>query len=130
MRCVDTSFCVGFLRVEEAAVDLAKRLELDGEQVILPSLVVVEFMPGPFARGGTALARSLALVARMTVVSVTSEIAVESARLGGESLAMGDPQDPVKLIVASTAISLECAVVTRDAAFSEMPGITVTGYSS
>src|SRR5579862_3348833 len=128
MKCVDTSFCVDFLRGLPAAVSLARNLEEVGEQLVLPSPALAEFIPGPFSRGGQALARSLALVSRMVVVSVTEEIAMDAARLGGDCLRIGHPQDPIDLLVASTARSLGCPVITRDQDFLEMPGVATTTY--
>jgi len=128
MKCLDTSFCVDFLRGNSEAVELVKHLDKAGEQLVLPGPVLVELLPGPFSRGGPALAQSLAFVANLEVVPVTAEIALDAARLGGDCLRAGHPQDPIDLLIASTSRSLGCAVISRDKDFASMPGVMLATY--
>jgi predicted nucleic acid-binding protein len=128
MKCVDTTFCVDFLRGLPAAVDLVRKLEESGEHLVVPGPVVVEFMAGPFSRGGRALTKSLEFLARLEVKEASVEIAIDAARLGGDCLRAGHPQGAIDLLVASTAKSLGCSVITRDTDFNDMPGVTITAY--
>ena len=65
MKCLDTTFCIDFLRGLPAAVELARTFEESREQLVLPGPVLAEFMAGPFSRGGKALAQSLEFVSRI-----------------------------------------------------------------
>lgn len=128
MKCVDTSFCIDFIRGDPGAVTLARELEAVSEQISIPSPVVTEFLTGAYSRKGKDLEKSIALVERLSVAETSYGIALEAARIGGECIRRGEPRATLDLLVAATAVVLRCPLVTRDRDFSSIPGLTLVTY--
>lgn len=128
MRCVDTSFCIDFIRGDHGAVALARELEAAGEQISVPSPVVTEFLTGAYSRKGKELEKSIALFERLSVAETSYAVALEAARIGGECIRKGEPRATLDLLVAATAVSLRCPLVTRDRDFSSIPGLILVTY--
>lgn len=126
LKCVDTAYCIDFLRGEASAIALAKAIE--GEDLVIPTPVLVELLGIPFARGGVPLSKALQFVSKMRSLDITEDLALSAAKLGGECLKAGREKSAIDLMVAAAALELGCPVITRDKGFSEIPGLTVTGY--
>jgi predicted nucleic acid-binding protein len=128
MKCVDTSFCIDFVRGHGRARETIEQLEASDEELAIPAPAVTEFLTGAFARGGKELARSLEFVSRMAVLEVTETVALEAARIGGECIREGAPKATLDLLIAATAKVHHCALVTRDRDFATIPGLSIVTY--
>lgn len=128
MRCVDTTFCVDLSKGVPAAVARAEELDRNHERLGIPAPAFAEFLIGGFAKGGHRLESAIDLVSRMEVLPVDEEVALEAARIGGQAIRDGKPIGTLDLLIAATARTRRCAIITRDRDFSAIPGLSIETY--
>lgn len=128
MRCVDTTFCVDLSKGVPAAVARAEELDRIHERIGIPAPALAEFLIGGFAKGGRRLESAVDLISRMEVLPVDEEVALEAARIGGQAVREGRPVGTIDLLIAATARTRHCAIITRDQDFSGIPGLSIETY--
>ncbi len=129
---LDTDFLISLQAADDGAVELAGELAAAGVPTRVPTIVVHELYVGVGAGGTPAQnARAYdALVANMPIVALNERIARRAGTLEGTHLTSDSKPDlgPADAIVAATGLVHEEAVITNDADFESVDGLTVESY--
>lgn len=128
MRCLDASFLIDLVREVPEAVRKAESLAASGERLCVAAPALAEFLIGAYHRGGEDLRKTLELAGQLDVVEVDAEVAAEAGRLGAELLRRGEAAPMVDLLIAACTKIRNIVLVTRDPAFSTIPGVVVETY--
>lgn len=105
---------------------MMNEIESFGGSVLVPAIVWVEYLSGLRPANRTTMARSLERGA--SFIGFDRTIADEAIRLVHESAAMGRPMSWTDLQVAATARALHEELVSNDAIFDDIAGLTVHRY--
>ena len=119
MKVVDSSGWLELFTDGPLAAEYERHLE-DPDQVLTPAIVLYEVYRWMRRERGEQLALvAAAALQRTTVVPLTPVLALEAADLGlDHRLAMADS------LVYATAVHHQAELVTSDADFAELPGVT------
>lgn len=128
MRCLDTTFLIDFTRGRGPASESATRFVQEHDRLSAPAPAIAEVLMGANYRGGTELRRTLGLVELLDVLPVDLQVASVAGQIGAEMFRRGTPFLGIDLLVAATAQCHRKVLVTRDAAFSRVPGLAVESY--
>ncbi len=128
MRCLDASFLIDLVRDVPEAVRKAESLATSGEHLSVAAPALAELLIGAYHRGGEDLRKTIDLVAQLDVVEVDAEVAAEAGRLGAELLRRGEAAPMVDLLIAACTTMRKMVLVSRDVAFSRIPGVVVETY--
>jgi tRNA(fMet)-specific endonuclease VapC len=128
VRCFDSTFLIDYVRGEASAVDKVRELLESAERLTTPAVAAAELLVGAHYRGGRELSRTLEFLERLDVLAFDVAEAAEAGRLGAESLRRGSPLVGLDLLVAATARHHRGILVSRDGAFSRVPGLAVETY--
>ena len=128
MRCLDSSFVVDLLAGQPAALRKAQELEASGVRLSITVPAMAEILMGAHFRGGTYLRKALELLAGLDVLPADGAVAAEAGELGAELLRRGRRAAAADLLIAATARLNGKILVTRDDAFSKVPGLAVETY--
>lgn len=128
MRAVDSTLPIDVLKGIPQAVAKAKALRDAGEEVAIPVPALAEVLVGAHHTGGALLRETLALLEGMEVLPADVEIAHEAGRLGAEMVRRGERMSASDLLVAATCAHHGLILVTRDEAFTGVPGLAVERY--
>ena len=129
---LDTEFLISLRAGESGAVELAAELEADGVPTRVPAVVVQELYVGVGAGDdATENARAYeALVANKPVVEIDANIARRAGVLEGHHLTSDTKPTlgPGDATVAATGLVFNEPVVTNDADFEHVDGLSVERY--
>jgi len=129
---LDTEFLISLRAGESGAVDLAADLEADSVPTRVPAVVVQELYVGVGAGDdATENARAYeALVANKPVVEINANIARRAGVLEGHHLTSDTKPTlgPGDATVAATGLVFNEPVVTNDADFEHVDGLSVERY--
>lgn len=128
MRCFDSTFLIDYIRGDPAAVGKVRELVEASERLTTSSVAAAEVLVGAHYRGGRELSRTLEFLERLEVLPFDVGEATEAGRMGAESLRRGSPLVGNDLLVAATARYHRGILVSRDDAFSKIPGLAVEAY--
>ena len=128
MRCLDAAFLVDLLKGEEAAVRKAKELEASGEHLSIAAPALAEVLVGANFQGGRNLSKTWEILSAFEVLDVDATVAAEAGRMGAELLRRGEAIATLDLLIAAAAKVHQQILVTRDVAFSRIPGLAVEAY--
>lgn len=128
MLCVDSTYLIDVANQVPAAAEKAKILATRNERLVIAAPTLTEFLVGAFAKGGRRLTQALELVEQLEVLSVTEEVALDAARLGGECTRRGRVVGNLDLLIAACARQHGARVLTRDPDFAHIPNVTVETY--
>ena len=128
MRCLDSTFLIDLLHEDRDAVRKAEDLRASGERLSIPAPVLAEVLLGAYVRGGTTLRKTMEVLAGFDVLDIDGTVAAEAARIGAELLRRGVTVTTLDLLIAAAARLHQRILVTRDTAFSRIPGLAVEAY--
>ena len=133
----DTTFVVDLTRSEPGALRKAESTDAENVPAALSVLSVHEYLVGVHRKYGLQpkevlqekLATAHIQISRFEVFPFTSEIAEISSGLQAELMRLGRLIGINDLYIAATALSLDLALVTRNAAeFRRVPKLIVESY--
>ena len=122
------SFLVDLLKGEGAAVQKAKELYASGERLSIAAPALAEVLIEANFQGGGNLSRSLEILSAFEVLDVDASVAAEAGRIGAELLRRGEAVATLDLLIVAAAKVHQHVLITRDAAFSRIPGLAVEAY--
>src|SRR3990172_260228 len=122
MRCLDASFVVDLLAGDPAAARKAAELEVSGERLSISVPAMAEVLMGAHFAGGGYLRKTLGLMAGLEGLPADAAVGAEAGELGAELMRRGERPAASDLIVAASARLHRKILLTRDGAFSTMPG--------
>lgn len=128
MYCLDSAFCTDLLNGVPSAGECLKSIGDSQARLAIAAPALTEFLVGAHVKGGRRLASALELAAQLETLDVTTAIALEAARIGGECYRRGSPVGNVDLIIAATAMQHHATLVTRYDDFSRIPGLATQSY--
>lgn len=128
VRTLDTSFLIDILRGHRGAAAKAEVLDSEAEAVTIPAPAMAEFLDGAYFAGGTHLAKAMQLVAGRDVVPFDSECSLIAGQLRADLRSRGIPLPMLDAMIASIVLKHHSILVTGDARFSRIPGLTVESY--
>lgn len=132
---VDTSFILDVIDGVDAAVETERSLEAEGVPLCIPAMTVLELYigVGTVANTPSERRRVEAVLDSYPIVDMTPQISRRAGRLLGERLASADGDDGPGIgkgdaAIAATALIRDEPVLTGDAHFDSIPGVTVESY--
>ncbi len=128
MVSLDSSFVIDLLAGQRSAVDRAARLEQEGEARCITGPAASEVMVGAYRLGGRYLERARVLVDCLPVLPFDREAYHEAGRLGSDLLHRGLHLGESDLFIAAISLRHGQRLLTRDIAFSHVPGLAVESY--
>lgn len=128
MRAVDATFPIDLLKDKPEAQAKARALDGAGEAVVISAPALVEVLVGAHFLGGALLRKTLDLMAEFEVIPADAAVAHEAGRLGGLMRRRGESVAAPDLLVAAASTLHGLILVTRDEAFSRVPGLAVERY--
>jgi len=132
---VDTSFILDVIDDVDEAVEMERRLEVEGVPLVIPSIVVLELYigVGKVANSLEERRRVEAILDSYPIVDMSTSISRRAGRLLGERMADGGQNDGAGIgkadaAIAATAIERDEPVLAGDSHFERIPGIEVETY--
>lgn len=128
MVSLDTNFLIDLRKGEPTAVAKAKAIEESGEPKCVTAPVAAELLVGAHRFGGQQLERTRKLLESLVLLDADMEACEEAGRIGADLLSRGGTIGGVDLLVAAISKRHGQRLLTRDRAFSRVPGLTVEAY--
>jgi tRNA(fMet)-specific endonuclease VapC len=128
MRCFDSSFLIDLLRSVPAAVLKVSELEKTGEELATPALCAAEILRGARLGAKREIERTEDLLAQLEVLPFDLETAREAANVAAECHKRGRVVPLLDCAIAATARQHRARLVTRDADFARIPGLSIETY--
>lgn len=135
MRLFDTSFLVDLVNDDKGAAELAERIDQEKSFKAISVVTVYEYFLGVHLLYSSSKQLQEKLdsadrdVSRFEVLSLTNEIARECSKLQASLQRKGRMLGVNDLFIASTALSLKLALVTRDLDdFKRVPDLKIETY--
>ncbi len=135
MRLFDTAFLVDVVNEDRGAEELARKVEREQSFAAISVITVYEYLRGVYyvyfssKQLDEKLESANRDLAAFQTVPLTAEIARDSSQLQTSLQHMGKILGINDLYIASTALSLNLALVTRNAKdFDRVPGLKVETY--
>lgn len=127
-RCADASFLIDVTRSDLGAVEVLRDIQLAGEPLLSPAPAVAELLLGAFLHKGKAMEQAVAFAEALESIPTDYLVAAEAAQIGAELYRKGRPLPMVDLLIAATARAGKLSLITRDKAFDQIAGLSVTPY--
>ena len=127
-RSLDTSFLIDLLRGHEGALAKARLLDQEGEAIYIAAPALAEYLDGAHFIGGTYLQEAVQLIAGRDIVPFDKDAGVTAAELRSSLRRRGVALAMIDAMIAAVALRDHHVLVTRDAAFSAIPGLAVESY--
>ena len=128
MASLDTSFLVDLRRGLPSAIAKAEALEAAGEPKCVTPPAAAEFLVNAYRIGGPRLERARALLDSLVLLDMDRESCEEAGRLGTELVSRGESIGAIDLLIAAISKRHGQRLLTRDRAFSGIPGLAVETY--
>lgn len=128
VRCLDSSFVIDLLDGDPAALRKSEEIGHSGQRLCISVPAMAEVLVGAHFRGGPYLGEALELLAGLDVLPADGPVAAEAGELGAELLRRGRRPSAADLLIAATARLNGKILLTRDDAFSKVPGLAVETY--
>ncbi len=128
MRCLDASFVIDVLRGVPAALAKVEAMETSRESLATPALCAAEVLRGAHLGARREVQRTEELLAQLEVLPFDLEAARETAAISAECHRRGREVPLLDCAVAAIARRNRAALVTRDADFARIPGLSVETY--
>ncbi len=125
---LDSSFLIDLLSGEPSAVTKAADLDRRGEPKRITPAAAAEVLAGAYYVGGAYLDRTRTLIDALPLLPFDRAGCHEAARLGAELARRGHPLGKADLYVAAVTVRHGERLLTRDRAFSAVPGLIVESY--
>lgn len=125
---LDTTFLIDLLDNDDQAKRKAQAFKAAGERPRVPAPALAEVMIGANYLGGAYLRKTLEMLSVMEVLAPDESAGAEAGRLGAEALRRGAPVPTLDLLIAATTLVHGGVLLTRDSAFSTIPGLPVETY--
>jgi len=131
---LDTNIISGMMRLPEsdAAALYRSRIQAVGDvQIATSAIVLFELKFGLQRMPSVRLQRNFdRQMARIPVLPLDSEVADAYARLRHRLESQGQPIGPRDTLIAAHALALKAVLVSADAEFTRVPGLTVENWLS
>ncbi len=128
VRTLDTSFSIDVLRGHRGAAAKARVFDSEQEIITIPAPALAEFLDGAYFAGGPYLSQAMQLVAGRDVVPFDTECSLVTGQLRADLRGRGISLPMIDAMIASTALRHHSILVTGDAGFNRIPGLTVESY--
>ena len=127
-RSLDTSYLIDLLRGHAGATEKAHVFDAEGEAVFISAPALAEYLDGAHFVGGTYLEKALQLIAGRDIVPLDKESGVAAAQIRSDLRRKGHALAMIDAMIAAVALRHHHVLVTRDSAFSAIPGLAVESY--
>lgn len=127
-RYLDTTFLIDLLRGIPAAVQKSHRFKDAGEVLAVPAPCIAELVRGLAGTSRRSRGAAEALLAQLDVGPLDSAAARRAGTVAAETARRGDEVSMVDCLVAGVVLEGDGTLVTRDADFGRMPGLSVETY--
>jgi predicted nucleic acid-binding protein len=128
LASLETTFLIDLLRDQAAATQLARTLEAAGEPRYVTAPAAAEVLVGAHLQGGPALERAKDLLDSLVLLDFDRESYTEAGRLGAVLIERGEQMSTPDLFIAMISKRHGQRLITRDRAFSRIPGLSVETY--
>lgn len=128
MPSLDSSYLIDLLAGQADAIEFAQLLESNGKIGFLTPPTASEVYIGAFRAGPEYLASAERLLEGLPVLPFDRESARLAGKLGATLLDRGTPIGQSDLYIAAITMRHQESLVTRDSAFSRVPGLRVETY--
>lgn len=128
MRVVDATFPIDVLKGHPGAQAKVAALAARDELMAIPASAMVDVLIGAYFKGGSLLEHTVALLSQFEVLAADQGVAHEAGRLGAAMRRRGARMSAPDLLVAAACTTANLNLVSRDAAFARVPGLTVESY--
>lgn len=128
MVSLDSSFLIDLLAGDRSASRRASELDVEGEIQFITAPAAAEVLVGGYRLGGQYLERAKSLVDRLPVLPFDRESYHAAGRLAAELLVRGRPLGQSDLYIAAITLRHDQPLLTRDAGFQRIPGLSVVSY--
>ncbi len=128
MPNLDSSFLIDLLAGVKAARDHASRMEARGEVAFITAPAASEVLVGAFRTGPRYLESAMRLVDGLPLLPFDRESYRIAGRIGAELLDRGTPIGQSDLFIGAITLRHDESLVTRDVAYSRIPGLRTQSY--
>ncbi len=128
MRAVDSTFPIDVMKAHAGAKARVGSLVESEELVAIPAPALAEVLVGAYFKGGALLESTVSLLNQFEVLVTDQAVAHEAGRLGAEMRRRGERMSAADLLVAASCTVASLTLISRDDAFSRVPGLTVEHY--
>lgn len=128
MVSLDSSFVIDLLAGDPRAVDTARELDRTGEPRWITAPAAAEVLIGAYRLGGAYFERTRHLIDSLPLLPFDRPACHEAGRIGSELAARGTPIAGGDLLIAAITRRHGERLLTRDASFARVPGLTVEVY--
>ena len=127
MKCLDSTFVIDLLRNDPVAVAKAKQLE--GNEFAITPIIAHEVMIGVFFTKPKFAQKAMELLRSLRILDLSFASATTSASIGAALRKAGREVGDGDLLTVGAMLANECdTIITRDADFKRIKGITVETY--
>jgi predicted nucleic acid-binding protein len=128
MASLETTFLLDLLKDRSAAIQLAKRLDISREPRCVTAPAAAEVLIGAHLQGGRGLEKAKDLLDSLVLLDFDRESYTEAGRLGALLIERGEEMSTPDLFIAAISKRHGQRLITRDRAFSRIPGLSVETY--
>lgn len=128
MVSLDSTFLLDLLKGRPPAVRLAQALVEREVPCCITPPAAVEVLTAAHRLGGPALQKARELLAALYLLPVDVEAVEATSRLSQELMNRSEVLEEGKLLIAGISLRHGESLVTRDRAFSAVPGLTLQYY--
>lgn len=128
MVSLDSSFLIDLLLGEPTAVAKAADLDRRGESKRITPPAASEVLAGAYYVGGTYLDRTRLFLDALQLLPFDRAACHEAARLSAQLARRGHPLGQADLFVAAVTMRHGERLLTKDRAFSAVPGLILEAY--
>jgi predicted nucleic acid-binding protein len=125
---LETTFLIDLLNDLPAAIQVAKALEARGEPRCVTAPAAAEVLVGAHLQGGRSLEKTKELLDSLVLLDFDREAYVEAGRLGAILIQRGEEVSTPDLMIAAISKRHGQRLITRDRAFSRIPGLSIEMY--
>jgi predicted nucleic acid-binding protein len=130
----DTAFLIDLTAGEDGAVAMARQVDQGSDIKAISVVTVHEYLRGVFyhfsgkKQSESKLRKALTDLSYFDQLDYTSEIARQAAKVDSELYRSGEITPYADVVIAATAIHHDLPLITRDAHFRAIKGLTVLNY--
>ena len=125
---LDSTFLIDLLRRRPAALRRAEEFRRSDTATCIAPPAAVEVLTGGHRIGGEPLRKAEELLASLPVLAFDGEAIETCARLAAELIERGEYIGEGDLLIAGISLRHGEKLVTRDQAFSRIPGLLIEFY--